>query len=303
MRMPGWARLALLAHRLVAAICLWYARAVMQTSLPSLQILAIETLILHEEHDSQRALPLVEQLRAQGILRNPPIVMPLSDKSGRFLVLDGANRVTALKEMEFPHIVAQLVPAGDPHVGLHPWNHVVWGMSSRSLLSNVRKVQGLDLQRLDTRRSVAAPRHEPVQIRLPDGSAFIGTTPEQLPARTRVLREIVAAYKHSASLDRTSQTLIESVKDFYPGLTALILFPRFELATLLTLAGRGTLLPPGITRFTASPRALHLNYPLHELSSGRSIAYKAAYLRKWVEERVANKAVRMYVETTYLFDE
>ena len=63
----------------------------MNPSLPELQILPLDKLILHEDHDLQRTLPLVGKLRAQGILRNPPIVMPLTDDSGRYMVLDGAN--------------------------------------------------------------------------------------------------------------------------------------------------------------------------------------------------------------------
>ena len=50
-------------------------------NLPTLQILPLDKLILHEDHDIQRTLPLVAKLRAQGILRNPPIVMPLGDGS------------------------------------------------------------------------------------------------------------------------------------------------------------------------------------------------------------------------------
>ena len=80
-------------------------------NLPNLRILPIESVILHEDHDMQRTLPLVEKLRAQGIIRNPPIVMPLHDGTNRFMVLDGANRVTSLRELEFPHIVAQVVEA------------------------------------------------------------------------------------------------------------------------------------------------------------------------------------------------
>ncbi len=57
------------------------------------------------------------------------------------MVLDGANRVTSLREMEFPHIVAQVVEPDDPHVNLQTWNHIVWGMSTRSLLASLRKVQ------------------------------------------------------------------------------------------------------------------------------------------------------------------
>jgi L-serine kinase (ATP) / ParB family transcriptional regulator, heme-responsive regulator len=276
----------------------------MVNNLPNLRILPLNDLILHEDHDRQRTLPLVAKLRAQGILRNPPIVMPLDDGTGRFMVLDGANRVTSLQEMEFPHIVAQVVKANDPHVNLQTWNHVVWGMSSKTLMTDLRKIKGLEIIKVDTHKSVDAPKYLPVQIRLPDGKLhMLLESPSELSQHIRTLHQIVNAYKTRASLDRTSQTLVDSFKTIYPDLSALIVFPSFKIRTVLKLAGQNIVLPTGITRFTASPRALHLNYPLHELSSGKPMEYKEAYLQHWVQERIKNKGVRHYAEATFLFDE
>jgi hypothetical protein len=273
-------------------------------NLPHLRILPIESVILHEDHDMQRSLPLVEKMRAQGIIRNPPIVMPLMDGTQRYMVLDGANRVTSLHEMEFPHIVAQVVEANDPHVNLQTWNHVVWGLSARTLMSEIRKISALKVTKVDTLRSLDAPKYIPVQIRLPNGKLYLlAETPSELEVHINTLHQIVNTYKTRASLDRTSQTLIDSFKHIYPDLTALIVFPSFKIKTILKLASQNIVLPTGITRFTASPRALHLNYPLHELSSGKPIEYKEAYLKEWIEERVKKKGVRLYSEATFLFDE
>lgn len=273
-------------------------------NLPTLKILPLNQMILHEDHDLQRTLPLVSKLRAQGILRNPPIVMPLTDGSGRYMVLDGANRVTSLREMEFPHIVAQVVDSNYPHVNLQTWNHVIWGMEMDALISSLKEIKNINLIKIDTQKSVDAPKYMPMQIRLPDDSFYIlDEIPSDLPTHIETLHEIVNTYKSRASLDRTSQTLIDSFKKVYSDLTALIIFPRFLIKTVLKLAGQSIVLPTGITRFTVSPRALHLNYPLHELSSGKPIEYKEAYLQQWVDERVKNKRVRHYVEATFLFDE
>lgn len=273
-------------------------------NIPEFKILPLEKLILHEDHDIQRTLPLVNKLRAQGILRNPPIVMPLTDGSDRFMVLDGANRVTSLKEMEFPHIVAQVVEPNDQRVSLQTWNHVVWGMSTQSLMSAIRKVDGIQTVRVDPQKSLDAPKYKPLQIRLPDGSFYIlDEAPSDLSTHIKTLHQIVNTYKTRAYLDRTSQTLADSFKKIYPDLTALIIFPSFKIKTVLKLTGQNIVLPTGITRFAVSPRALHLNYPLHELSSGKPIEYKEAYLQHWIGERVKNKSVRYYVEATFLFDE
>ncbi|NJC96890.1 MAG: hypothetical protein C3F07_09665 [Anaerolineales bacterium] len=273
-------------------------------NLPNLRILPLDSLIMHEDHDMQRTLPLVEKLRAQGIIRNPPIVMPLNDGTDRYMVLDGANRVTSLREMEFPHIVAQVVEAGNPHVNLQTWNHIVWGMSHNTLISNMRKIKGIKLVRVNTQKSLDAPKYVPVHVRLSDGKLYLlEETPSDLAVHIQTLHQIVNTYKTRASLDRTSQTLIDPFKKIYPDLTALVVFPHFKIRTVLKLAGQNILLPTGITRFTVSPRALHLNYPLHELSSAKPIEYKQEYLDQWVGQRVKKKGVRLYSEATFLFDE
>jgi hypothetical protein len=273
-------------------------------NLPTLRILPLESLILHEDHDHQRTGPLVQRLRRAGILRNPPIVMPLTDGTDRYMVLDGANRVTSLTEMEFPHIVAQVVKPDDVHVSLQTWNHIVWGMSAKAFISRIRKIKGLVATKVNTIKSLDAPKYVPVQIRLPDGKLYLlAETPSELKKHIDTLHQIVDAYKTRASLDRTSQTLIDSFKHVYSDLTALVIFPRFKIRTILKLAAQNIVLPTGITRFTVSPRALHLNYPLHELSSGKPIEYKEEYLREWIEEHVKNKGIRFYAEQTFLFDE
>ena len=261
-------------------------------------------MILHEDHDMQRTLPLVEKLRAAGILRNPPIVMPLMDGTQRFMVLDGANRVTSLGELEFPHIVAQVVEANDQHVNLQTWNHVVWGMSTKTLMASLRKVRGIELVKVNTHKSLDAPKYVPMQIRLADGRFYIlKESPSDLQTHIDTLHSIVNTYKVHASLDRTSQTLIDTFRNIYSDLTALFIFPAFKIKTVLKLAAQNIVLPTGITRFTVSPRALHLNYPLHELSSGKPIEYKEEYLKKWIEQRVKKKGIRLYSEATFLFDE
>jgi hypothetical protein len=273
-------------------------------NLPTLEILPIDLLILHEDHDKQRTFPLVAKLRAQGILRNPPVVMPLTDGSGRYMVLDGANRVTSLREMGFPHIVAQVVGSNDGNVILQTWNHVIWGMESKILMENLHAVPGVGPVQVDTQRSLDAPKYMPVQIRLPDGSFYLlEESPGDLADHIETLHKVVNTYKNRASLDRTSQTLVDSFKKVYPDLTALVIFPRFKTEIVLKLAAQNIVLPTGITRFTVSPRALHLNYPLHELSSGKPLEYKAAYLEHWIQERALRKGIRHYAEQTFLFDE
>jgi hypothetical protein len=177
-------------------------------------------------------------------------------------------------------------------------------LKTRTFMSRLRRIKELELIKVNPRKSVDAPKYVPVQVRLPDGGFYIlREQPSDLPTHIDTLHKIVNVYKTSASLDRTSQTLIDTFKHIYPDLTALIIFPHFKINTVLKLAAQQIVLPTGITRFTVSPRALHLNYPLHELSSAKPIEYKQEYLTQWIEDRVKRKGVRLYSEATFLFDE
>jgi hypothetical protein len=68
------------------------------------------------------------------------------------------------------------------------------------------------------------------------------------------------------------------LKPAYENLCGLVVFPKFEIKQILSLAGRGSLLPTGITRFTVSPRVLHFNYPLGAMSADGSLSEKNRHL-------------------------
>ncbi len=273
---------------------------------PDLTFLQVADLLIHERHDDQRSRPLILRIRASGVWRNPPIVAPLQDGSGRYMVLDGANRITALSEMGLPHALVQVVEPDDPGVELQNWNHVVWELNARRFLTGIRDLPGIHL--IPANDAHAQPSLEGncgiVLVQSSKSRTYMACTEaEDLETRVDILNTIVDSYKEKGRLDRTNLEDIKPLQAVYPSLSGLVIFPKFEIHDLLSLAGKGYLLPTGITRFTISPRALHLNYSLDELAEDKPIEAKNEVLRKWIQERVARKGVRYYAEPTYLFDE
>lgn len=278
----------------------------MLPDLPKLTFLSIQSLVIHEEHDPQRTPPLIERIRLSGTFRNPPIVTPLPDNTARFMVLDGANRVTALKEMGFPDILVQLVEPNDPGLNLETWNHVVWGLPEQLLLDKFTHLAGVEVcpaseeylePELDGDCGLAF-------IQLPRGDNYrICSKAVELVKRVEILNDLVNCYKVRAYLDRTNIRDIHQLQDIYSDLTCLIIFPTFTIHQILDLASNNYLLPTGVTRFTVAPRALHLNYPLYELATNRPLEEKNADLLRWIQRRIANKGIRYYAESTFLYDE
>jgi hypothetical protein len=273
---------------------------------PVLTFLPVDRLLIHEYHDDQRTRPLVNRIRASGVFRNPPVVAPLEDGSDRYMVLDGANRVTALHEMGYPHCLVQVVQPDDHGLQLNCWNHVVWELSPQRFLDGVSALDDIEL-REDPEQDVTPSLNGDcglAKLQTPNGKSFVVCCQAQgLKKRVDVLNGIVRSYITRARLDRTSLNDIQTMADIYPSLSGLVIFPTFNIHELLRLVSENYLLPAGVTRFMIAPRALHLNYPLAELADTRSLEDKNRDLQKWVQERIAHKNVRYYAEPTYLFDE
>jgi hypothetical protein len=275
-------------------------------NLPKIEILPLDKMVLHENHDAQRTPPIIQALEESSILRNPPIVMPLGDGTERYMVLDGANRTTALKEMGIPHVVAQIVQANDPGLGLSPWNHVVWGVSPDLLLDWARMVPDLNVvpsteenlfRSLLDIRSLA-------MLHLANGRIYTVCTPEiELIKRVKVLNALVHCYASRASLDRTTNYTIKPLQNLYPDLSGLVLLPPFRVEDVLYLSSQGHLMPAGSTRFTISGRGLHLNFPLDILINSQPLEEKNNYLQEWLQDKLSRKQVRYYAEPIFMFDE
>jgi hypothetical protein len=278
----------------------------MTPTLPHLAFIPVDRLLVHERHDDERTLPLIRRIKASGVFRNPPVVAPLEDGSERYMVLDGANRTTALREMGYPHALVQVVEPNDPGLRLENWNHVVWELSHARFLSSLEQIDELELVPIEQEA------REPdligdcglAQVRLKDQQAYTICTPAKaLVRRVDLLNSIVDVYRTHSRLDRTMARDVRPLVDIYPNLCGLVIFPRFNIHDLLLLAGEGYLLPTGITRFTISPRALHLNYPLEELAADRPVDEKNQALYRWIQDQLNRKRVRYYAEATFLFDE
>jgi hypothetical protein len=275
--------------------------------LPKLAFIRIDDVVFHEYHDDTRTQPLIERIRESGLFRNPPIATPLHDDTSRYMLLDGANRVSALRDMGFPDVLVQVVEAETPGLKLENWNHVLWEMEPARLLTSIRDIPNINL--LPTEEcDVVEPNLWGdcglALVQVNNGHIYTTCTPEtELVRRVHLLNEIVDCYKDRAHLDRTGVRCIDDLRPLYPHLCGLIVFPLFDIQSIMRLAAQGFLLPAGITRFTVSPRALHINYPLYELAADRSLEEKNAALSEWVQKRIARRGVRYYEEATFLFDE
>lgn len=275
---------------------------------PDLRILPLKLLVEHEYNDVQRTAPLAQRLEAEGLLKNPPIVAPIGDGDPRFMVLDGANRTTALSSLGYPHVLAQVVKYEEPMVTLTTWHHLISGIEPEEFTQVLSSVEGADLFPLDHlhARAALARRECLMYIMRMDGKVFVARP--KLPGlfvheQNQLLNALVDTYKDRGKLHRAMTDSLEEAQRLYSDLAGVIVFPKYDAFEVLALARDGELLPAGLTRHLIQGRILRVNYPLSELKSKESLEAKNARLQEWLQRKMSSKEVRFYGEMTFLFDE
>lgn len=274
--------------------------------LPDLRFVPSDALVPHERHDSQRMEPLVERLLEQGVLKNPPIVTPLGEDGGRFMVLDGANRATAVRAAGFPHVLVQVARYEEPWVQLLTWDHAISEMAPAALVDACQALQGMALaeEPLLHAQAQLARRQILAYAVLEDGRAITFSGGSSLEDANEMLNGIVDAYRERHRFYRMSTNSIAVAKERHPDATALVVFPHLEPAEVMELAESGSKLPAGITRHLIRWRALRINVPIGKMmDSAESLEDKNAWLAEMIAAKWDKREVRYYEEPTVMFDE
>ena len=275
-----------------------------ETKIPTLQFVATSDLVLHEQHDASRTAPLSERLQNDGLLKNPPVVAPIPG-DGRFVVLDGANRSTALARLGMPHIVVQIVDYEDPDLVLDSWHHLVAEIPPDEFAAAIQSIPSITLDPTDllSARAALARRHALAYLVCPNGDVLIVGGEGDLHSRAALLNSLVDVYRYRSRIYRVSTDQLDYLKPYYRNVIALVVFPRYVPAEIIELARSGAKLPAGITRHIIPRRALRLNVPLTKLIENKTLVEKNDWLQAWLRKKLADKEIRFYEESTWLFDE
>jgi hypothetical protein len=277
--------------------------------LPDLRFVPVDAIFPHEWHDPQRSGPLVARLRESGVLSNPPIVTQLGDGhrvEPRYVVLDGANRSTAARAAGWPHIVVQVVRYETPAVHLHTWYHALTADARARLEAGLRAIEALTVarERRLHARAMLARREALACVMLDDDEALVLAGGRTLRERNALLNRVVQVYQDRVPYVRVATDSLAQARLEHPEISALIVFPRYDPAEVIELAGSGEHLPAGITRHLIQWRALRLNVPVDRCEDAdATLEEKNAWLARWLEQRLTQRRVRFYEESTVLFDE
>jgi len=275
----------------------------MEIRLPDLRIVPLRRLIRHEELDPTRVSGIVDRLKGDGVLGNPPIVGEV-EGTNRLIVLDGANRVSGAMAMKFPAFLVQVVDYASPEIRLARWHHLLLNFDADHLVAALRKIPGASVRPVKSGTEASVRGRNACLIHLTRGDNYL-LKPDPGVSPVRVLRGVTDIYKRKTRIYRIADEQIDMLTDrTHENVTAVILFPCFKKEDIVRFALHDReKLPPGITKHFIPNRALKVNLPLRILRAPMSLKERNRKLEAWIAAKVRDKKVRAYAEPTVIFDE
>jgi len=275
---------------------------------PNLQLVPVQRIRFHEALEHHRTHRLVERLKTEARLRNPPIVARMPD--GDYLLLDGANRVSAFLELEYSHVPVQVVEYGATTVQLKGWHHLLMDAESLQLRSTYEALTRVTMRRIEQTELVTLLELRQVfAVLVEHGNACWGLFPggqarPSIEERIDVLNEIVEAYEGQSKIERIKLADYSQLpKDIDESKRQLVLFPVLYKEELISLAGQGIRIPTGLTRHLVPGRTLGLNLELGFLTELETHEAKVAHFESYVRRLAVEGRIRFYEEPVFIMNE
>jgi hypothetical protein len=285
---------------------------------PELKIVPVKDIVIHEHFDKTRSPRLAKIIAEAGVLQDPPIVARLG--GGKYVHLDGANRITVFREeglLNCQHILVQIVDYSDPaSVNLDTWCHLT-RQSKDSFLSQLQS-KGLEPLPMDcdAARDLIEEGENLCCLFFRNGDAFGMKSGGDLESRVKLMNQVVSTYEGRIVRDSLEtekggwEKQISDLFEKHEDCNIIVAFPKFTPKQVMQIAARlatveerenAVKIPSGITRhIVVEGRALRINFPLSVLKAeGMSLETKNELLKEFLRK----KKPRRYDEPTLMYDE
>lgn len=286
---------------------------------PQLKIVPVKDIIIHEHFDKTRSPKLARMIEEAGVLQDPPIVARLGE--GKYVHLDGANRITIFQEEDLlncKHIVVQIVDYFDPKsVKLSTWCHLTQ-QDKDSFLSRLqsKSIEPLPMDCDAARALVSEGEGALCCLFFRDGDVFGVKSERDFESRIKLMNEVVRTYEGRIERDSLEpekgewKRQINGLFEKHDDCNIMVAFPQLTPKQVVQIAARlatgensenAGKMPPGVTKhIVVEGRALRINFPLSVLKAeGVSLETKNEVLKEFLRK----KKPRRYEEPTFMYDE
>ncbi|HEX7928614.1 MAG TPA: hypothetical protein VF678_13555 [bacterium] len=275
---------------------------------PNLALVPTRSVRFHEDPERRRTLRLMDRIKAEALLRNPPIVADMGD--GHYLLLDGANRVSAFAELGYSHTPVQVADYGHESIQLKSWHHLILNGRALDLRKIYAALDGVELRQVPPEQLDQLLTFRRVYAVWVDATtACWGLFPKSdgpidVHQRNGVLHKIVKGYEGQSQLERIKLADYTKLSDAIRSVDhQLVLFPVLTKEELLRLAAEGVMIPTGISRHLIPGRALMINLALGFLTELMDDAAKLAHFTAYVNRLEMEGRIRFYEESVFIMNE
>ena len=267
-----------------------------------LKLLRASDILIHEESEDSRSDKLVERFEREFVLYNPLIV---GKYKNRYILVDGANRYEALRQIGCKLILAQLVKYDSPKVKLKSWYHFVNGLGFEELFGFFEKNSiAYKKCRYDKLSSKIENNLNSLGIVSKSGEAVhvkLSKDFEKMLTELCMLNKFYESKYNYTRID--SDTNLGDLDSLSPENGLLFIYPTFSKKDIIKISGIEQKLPAGISRHLIPNRVLHIKYNIDFLRIDGEIDKRNKELQEFIDNKIGIKKVRLYREPILVFDE
>jgi len=268
-----------------------------------LDLLKISEIKLHETTECSRLRNIFDRISKSNYLMNPVIV---GKHKNDFLLIDGANRLSTLKEIGCKLAIAQVINYTDNKIKLKKWNHLVYELDIEKIIEFC-KSKKLEFENINHSHAENIQKngfHYIIVSVIKKNATILIHLPKNFNAMLKELNLFTKYYFGNYNFDRSEEEIkISELKKHTRKKGILIEFPDFNKNQIIEIANNKHKIPAGITRHILNNRVLHLRYELWRLMDDKNIEQKKKDLEKYLNNKIDNNKVRQYRESVIVFDE
>jgi len=266
-----------------------------------LKLVPINNLITYEDFDPSRTNKLVKSMSYSKVFFNPLTVGDIGRKD-RYLVIDGANRLEALKKLKASYAFVQIVDyLGSEELELKANEHYL-NCSTDDFIKLMAQ-EGILIKNCSKRREATS-----VQINESNNTIiFLGddlytlefTNHLNFSKCVDVLNKFVRSYKNKLDICRKSEA-----GDVSKNYSVIIKFVKFTTSDIIQIVAKRMHLESGITWHVINNAVIRFKVPIDLLITGFNGEEEAnLFLQKIIKEKIEGSSVRRYMSNVYVCDE
>ena len=266
-----------------------------------LKLVPIKNLLVYEDFDPNRTKKIIYSISASKTFFNP-ITVGYIGESDKYLVIDGVNRLEALRKLKASYVFVQIVNYLDPdEVELRGNEHYLNCLPSK--FKNLASKTGISIKNTkELSSSMKGIERDCIlaTIYMDNNTYFLDSKGSlDLDRKTDQLNRFVNSYKKHLNICRKSE--VGDVSQNYP---ISIKFNKFTTSDIIEIAYKNLHLESGITWHLINNHVVHFKVPASVLINGFDNEKKAAaYMKKIIKEKTNNLSIRRYLYNVYICDE